>query len=675
VERSLIIEAIGHAARKRRLLDADQVSRLTDVLRSRGLDSAERLRGWLASANGMSVALARELLKIMARSDQPSFGAYQPIAHLANGGMGSVWLASNRSRDGLVVVKAMRKDVAENEEFQKRFARETRIMMETEDPGVVRCLDTGKTSDDSLFMVLEFVEGGDLKDLAENRGVPEAMALQIIFQITGALNAAHSRQLVHRDIKPANIFAYPDGRAKLADFGIARSTSESRTRLTMMGALVGSPPNMSPEQVIGDDHLDIRSDIYSLGTVLYFALTGKDCFTGRLQEVLHAQRNSPVPDARKIKPDITQATIDIIAKCMQKKREDRYQTPSILAEAVASALKALGQVPGSLANQSALPPNALVAATAQDREMTETMLARLVSNDSTKKGDSSVILGQKTPTGFPSPTPFRVPPADDPRELGTVVAPQTPIPGEVFTGDITTALTGSWLTLVGDDPNRLIMLYAKGRLDMGKLREPPIDICLRNYPLTEQREACLRVSRHHLDLIFDPARSALLLVDAGSGNGSVVDGAVLPPNQPLTLASERDFNVVVARAIQLRFRCIPRKSGRLTQLTGAPAASGNASCGLETEHLFDAVSITRPANRPEMAYAMVLRRISVGGPGSDLLVNGATSTAFSDIALFDGRWIYRLPQAGSPWQPITNGAALQCGGFRFSARPGSYEDF
>ncbi len=674
MERSLIIEAVGHAARKRRLLDADQVARLTDVLRTRGLDTAERLRGWLAGANGMSVALAREMLKILARSDQPAFGPYQPLAHLANGGMGSVWLAANRARDGLVVIKAMRKDVAENEEFKKRFARETRIMMEAEHPGVVRCLDTGASSDESLYMVLEFVDGGDLKDLAENRGVPEAMALQIVYQVTGALSAAHSRQLVHRDIKPANIFAYPDGRAKLADFGIARSTSESRTRLTMMGALVGSPPNMSPEQVIGDDHLDIRSDIYSLGTVLYFALTGKDCFSGRLQEILHAQRNSPVPDARKLKPELSQLTIDIIAKCMQKKREERYQVPQELGDALSAALKALGQVPGSLANQAVLPPNALTAASAQEREMSETMLARLVSSDATSKGDSSVILGQKTPTGFGAPG-FRSAPAQDPREIGTVVAPQTPVPGEAFTGNLSSALTGPWVTLAGDDPNRVIMLYAKGRIDMGKLREPPIDICLRNYPLTDQREACLRVSRHHLDLIYDPARSTLLLVDAGSGNGTTVDGAALPPNQPLSLASDREFNIIVARAVQLKLRCIPRKSGRLSQLTGAPPPSGGSACGLDTEHLFDAVSITRPGNRPEMAYAMVLRRISIGGPGSDLALHGATSTASCDLALFDSHWIFRSTQAGSAWQPLANGTVLQCGGLRLSARSGSYEDF
>jgi hypothetical protein len=91
--------------------------------------------------------------------------------------------------------------------------------------------------------------------------------------------------------------------------------------------------------------------------------------------------------------------------------------------------------------------------------------------------------------------------------------------------------------------------------------------------------------------------------------------------------------------------------------------------------LFDAVTITRPANRPEMAYAMVLRRLSIGGPGSDLMLHGATSTASCEIALFNSRWIFRLPQAGSPWQPLSSGALVQCGGLRLTARAGSYEDF
>jgi serine/threonine protein kinase len=190
LESSLIIDALGHAARKRRLLDPDQATRMVEVLRNRGLDSLERLRSWLAGSNGMSVALARELLKILARPDQPAFGAYKPVAHLANGGMGSVWLAANRAGDGLVVIKSLRKDIGESEEFQKRFARETRIMMELDGPGVVHCIDSGKASDQSLFMVLEFVDGGDLRDLAEGRGVPEVMALQFAYHVGMALSSS-----------------------------------------------------------------------------------------------------------------------------------------------------------------------------------------------------------------------------------------------------------------------------------------------------------------------------------------------------------------------------------------------------------------------------------------------------------------------------------------------------
>jgi serine/threonine protein kinase len=675
VDRPLIIEAVGHAARKRRLLEADQASRLTDALHNRGIETLERLRSWLAGSHGMSVTLARELLKILARADQPPFGPYQPLAHLANGGMGSVWLAANKSRDGLVVVKAMRKDVAESPEFHKRFARETRIMMDLDSPGVVRCLDSGKAADDALYMVLEFVDGGDLKDLAEGRGVPEVMALQFASHVAGALVAANRQQLVHRDIKPANIFTYADGRAKLADFGIARSTSEKRTMLTMMGAMVGSPPNMSPEQVIGERDIDIRSDIYSVGTVLYYALTGQECYQGRLQEVLHAQRTAPVPDVRAVLPTVSKATADIITACMQKKREDRYQTPEQLAEALAGALRALGQTSSAVLAMPELPPRRPPAAT-PEREMTETMLSRLITTDGNAHGDSSVMLGQKTPTGFMAAGPVGQA-ADGSRKPGTtVVERQTPVPGENLVGDLATAFAGPWLTLVGAQPGRLVMLFAKPRLDMGKLREPPIDLCLRNYPLTDQRhrDASLRVSRHHLDLIHDPARSAVVLVDAGSGNGTVVDGAPLPPNQPLTLAPDREHTAVVAGAVTLRLRAVARQSGRLAQLGGGLASSGTAACGLDTEHLFDGVAITRPANQPELAYAMVLRRLSIGGPGADLALHGATAERPCEIALFDGRWIWRTA-TGAPWQPLAAGARLVCSGLPFTARAGSYEDF
>ena len=640
-----------------------------DAMRNRGIESIERMRSWLAGSHGMSVTLARELLKMVARPDQPSFGPYLPLAHLANGGMGSVWLATNRSQDGLVVVKSMRRDTAENPEFQKRFVRETKIMMELDSPGVVRCLDSGAASDGTLYMVLEFVDGGDLKDLAEGRGVPEAMALQFTCHVATALNEAHRRSLVHRDIKPANIFTYTDGRAKLADFGIARSTSEQRTMLTMSGAMIGSPPYMSPEQVIGAADIDIRSDIYSLGTVLYYALTGKDCYQGRMQEILHAQRTAPIPDVRAVIPAISQATADIIRTCMAKDRKDRYQDPAALAAAVAAALTALGHAPNANLEMFHVPARPNVAPT-PEREVTEGMLSRLIDTDSNAQGDANALLAQRTPTNFPA---GQFPPPG--KDSGTTVTPAAAPVGESLQGDLATALTTPWLTLAGEQPGRLVMLFAKTRLDMGKLREPPIDLCLRNYPLDQHRDACQKVSRHHLDVVYDVARSTVVLIDAGGGNGTTVDQVRLTPNQPLTLSAGRDYQTLAAGAVELRVRSIAQRKGRITQLAGATPATSASICGLDTEHLCDAVTLLRPSNQTQVAYALVLRRIAIGGSGADLPINGATTAAACEIALFAGHWIWRVADSAESWKPLTNGTKLTLGGMNFTVRPGTYEDF
>ena len=654
----LIIQAIGHAARKRRLLDPDQANRLADALTQRGLDSLERMRAWLSGANGISVTLARELLKSLARPEQAPFGPYQPFAHLANGGMGSVWLAADRAQTGLVVVKAMRKDVAGNDEFRKRFARETKIMMQIDHPGVVRCIDSGTAADEVLYMVLEFVDGGDLKDLAEGRGVPEGLALQIASHLAGALGAAEQHHLIHRDVKPANIFAYPDGRAKLADFGIARSTDNDQTALTMQGTIVGSPPNMSPEQISGEVDLDIRTDIYSLGSVLYYALAGVDCFTGRMQEILVAHKSAPVPDIRKVRPEVSALTADLISRCLQKKRDQRFANPAELSAAINAALVGIGLTPGTSQNLPVLPPRAPMPPSPQ-QEMTETMLIRLTAAGADVSGDSTAMLAQRTPTSF--------------RAVGANQPPGTEAPSLI--GDLGTALGGSWVTLAGAEAGRAVMLWAKPKLSLGKLREPPIDLCIRSYPLAEQREACMRVSRHHLDLQLDPTGGLPTLADVGSGNGTVVDGQPLPPNRPLALRPDQDYQVVVAGVVTLRLRALSAIGQPVRTLTGTPASRGSAPCGIDTAHQVGAILITRPSNRPELTHALVGRSIAIGGEPQGLQLSGATVPASCEISQFDGRWIWRERRGQGPWRPLTSGTSLLCGGLPLIARAGSYEDF
>jgi hypothetical protein len=658
-----VAEALGHTARKRRILDPLQSTRLVEVLTSRGLATLERVRSWLSQADGLSTTLAKELVKYLARPDQPAFGSHRPLAHLATGGMGNVWLATGDD-GGLVVVKTMRRDLAGADELRHRFAREQRIMQEIDHPGVVRCLGGGE-SEGTPFMVLEFVPWNDLKELAEGRGVPEALALSIVRDIAGALGEAHRRKLVHRDLKPANLFAASDGRAKLADFGIARSTATSSTVLTMQGALVGSPAYMSPEQVIGASGIDIRSDIYALGAVLFFAITGHECYQGRFQEVLHAHRTAPVPDLRAIRPGVAAATSAIVSRCMQKDPAARYADPAALVEAVDQALATLGQRPG--APMPAVLAERPPATPTPDAELTETMLARMLTSGSYRKRDSyAELVREPTPTAF---APVRG--TDE-----TVIAPGshgTPAPGERLDGGLDQALASPWLSLAGDD-GQLLMLFAKPRLLMGKLREPPVDICLRNYPTTTFKEDCLKVSRQHLSLGYDLVRAAVLMEDVGSGNGTQLDGTPVPPKAQRAIDHSRDHALVVAGAVALTLHVHPRQGVRQLHLEGAPPSNGAAPCGLDTDHLFDAVTITRPRNRPELAYALVLRRLSIG-TGAMLVPHGVSGAGACELTQFQGRWLWRVLEPGAPWRALTLGTTIAVGGIRYAARPGDYEDF
>jgi serine/threonine protein kinase len=659
-----LVVALGHTARKRRILDPLQSARLGEVLTSRGLTDLERVRRWLSEADGLSTALAKELLKHLARPEQPAFGLYRPLAHLATGGMGNVWLAAGPDQK-LVVVKAMRRDLSGADEMRARFARELRIMQEIDHPGVVRGLGGGEV-DGTPYMVLEFVPWDDLKELAEGRGVPEPLALTILHHVAGALAEAHRRKLVHRDLKPANLFASPDGRAKLSDFGIARSTAQSSTVLTMQGALVGSPAYMSPEQVIGASSIDIRSDLYALGAVLFFALTGRECYQGRFQEVLHAHRTAPVPDVRAVRPAVSQATAALIARCMAKQPEERFPDPAALLAAVDAALTALGQQPGAPMTPAPLAPRPPATPT-PDAQATETMLARMLTGGGYQKRDSyAELVKVPTPTGF---TPIT---AND----ETIVAPGshgTPAPGERLEGGLDGALVSPWVTLAGDG-ERMLMLFAKPKLLLGKLREPPVDVCLRNYPTTTFKDDCLKVSRQHCQLGYDLVRAAVLLEDVGSGNGTTLDGAAIAPKTMKTLDHGKDHAVLVAGAVALTMHVHARQGVRQLELAGTTASNGGAACGLDTDHLFDAVTITRAKNRPELAYALVLRRLTLGADAM-LKPHGASGTGACTIALFNGRWIWRTHEPGAPWKALTLGTKLMIGGLIYSARPGVYDDF
>ncbi len=723
---TLIVRALAQTAQKRRLLTNGSAARFEDFATAKGVATVDDARKWLASGDGLSGDLAKRLSALLPPPSQPTFGHYQPLMHLADGGMGSVWLAGTPD-GGMVVVKTQRRNLPTNldssqaNEVVKRFEREARITQQLKHANVVRCLDNGVASDGSLYMVLEYVDSGDLKDLVERRGgLPEGLALAIVYQVVDGLAEAHRIHLIHRDIKPPNIFVSGDGRAKLADFGIARTTDQSRTMLTMEGAIIGSPLYMSPEQVLSDPTIDIRSDIYAMGAVLYFALAADAPYHGTLQEVLHKHRTAPVPDVRSVRAVVGPWTAGIITRCMQKDRKDRYQDPTALRTDLGEALARLGltaaqaeeadedtrsgdlsgahgafipkkpktEVPIGGATTSTHAPDATITADLRGGVQSTTEVTLVADLRSLQAGDHEADGGITVDSNTVHTLAGRMLREIDPHDAPTINDPlpdsrratdaqaATLCSHERLEGDLAQALTGDWLTLVptGDGDATAIMLLARTRVVLGKLREAPVDVCVRNYPIPTHKESCLRISRQHVAIALDAVEGRAVVEDLNAPNGTHLDGVTLKPGTSSHLDNNGENVLVLAGVVTLRLRAIARSGPARQLLAGAPPSNGAAGPGLDVEAPLDAVLLTRPENRPEMAYAMVLRRLRLGGPGSDLVLAGARTKASCEIGRFAGHWIWR-PTVEAPWKPLSASTTLDCGGKTLKAVAGAYEQF
>ncbi len=731
MDQSVIIDALVQVARKRRLLAAGPAQRLGDYAKQKGLANLDDLRRWLKSGDGLSAHLANQLLELVPTSDTKPLGPYIPLAHLADGGMGSVWMACSPKNE-LVVVKTMKRnlpagiDKSHGTEFMRRFEREAKITMQLTHPNVVRCLDSGQAEDGTPYMVLEYVDSGDLKDLVERRGgLPEGLALAILYQSADGLAEAHRIHLIHRDIKPPNIFVNQAGQAKLADFGIARSTESNRTMLTMEGAIVGSPLYMSPEQIVTDPNLDIRSDIYALGAVLYYCLAGAAPFDGKLQEVLHKHCTASIPEIRKLRPVICEQTAQIISTCMQKERGKRFKDPEELRSAIANVLVKLGLTPKSAIEEdtrqgdlsgregAAFTPSSdmptvatnlnkhadqatIVADLRGGSNLDATMAADLLDAEPTVPMSSSDImtiaanlLALDDPAGVPSATmATRAMPASGGSDARTQTLATAVVGGplrftrpklpERLDGTLDLAITGDWLSLLPEnatDPAGVV-LFARPKMVMGKLREAPVDLCLRYYPVATFKDSLQRISRNHLCLRYDAVENRCVVDDQGSPNGTMLDGITVKPSQSVPLENDVENVLVVANVVVLRLRPVPRRVDPQPALDGAPAASGTVPCGIEHGHGYDAVVITRPENRPEMAYAQVLRQITIGGPGAQLALAGARTRAACQIGCYDGKWLWRpVETQPAPWKALAPGTKLDCGGKILVAQVGSYTHF
>src|SRR5450631_2019771 len=261
-----------------------------------------------------------------------NLGRYEVISELGQGAMGVVYKALDPLIDRVVAIKTINLGLAldEKEEYEARFYQEAKAAGRLSHPNIVTIFDLGK-SGDVAYIAMEFLQGRELRDiLNDTQTLPVADVLSIVSQVAIGLAYAHEHGIVHRDVKPANIMVGADVHVKITDFGIARM--ESASVRTQTGMVLGSPKYMSPEQVIGKQ-IDQRSDIFSLGVVLYEMLTGKAPFIGEnVNAIMYQTLNSIPPPPGSINSTVPDMLNFIVAKALAKGLEDRYQSAKELAD-------------------------------------------------------------------------------------------------------------------------------------------------------------------------------------------------------------------------------------------------------------------------------------------------------------------------------------------------------
>jgi serine/threonine-protein kinase len=298
------------------------------------------------------VRLRMEQHRTMARQ----LGSYQVGELLSRGGMGEIYRAEHRMLVRPAVVKLIRPkvlgdiDEAGRRRIRQRFNREAKVTAGLRSPHTVEVYDYGVTHDGTLYYVMEFLEGLDLEALVQKFGpVPPERAVHILLQVCDSLAEAHERGLIHRDIKPSNVCLSHYGSrvdlVKVLDFGLARSTDLARTDVQLTGeaTVLGTPAFMAPEQIVGTPAVGPRTDLYSLGCVAYWLVTGQLVFEGRrpIEVLTHHMSSPPVPPSRRSELEIPEALDRIILTCLEKDPNNRPESADALAKRLTAVLQPL----------------------------------------------------------------------------------------------------------------------------------------------------------------------------------------------------------------------------------------------------------------------------------------------------------------------------------------------
>lgn len=260
---------------------------------------------------------------------------------IGEGGMANVYLARDTILDRKVAVKVLRGDLAGDEKFVRRFQREALSASSLSHPNIVEIYDVGE-DDGNFYIVMEYIEGKTLKQLIKKRGVLSlSETMDIMLQLLDALATAHDSYIIHRDIKPQNIMIKESGLVKITDFGIAMALNSAQ--LTQTNSVMGSVHYLPPEQASGKGST-IRSDIYSLGILMFEMLTGKVPFKGDTAvEIALKHMKEPLPSVRTLNPVVPQSVENIILKAAAKNPKNRYRDVREMAEDIKTCLDASRQ--------------------------------------------------------------------------------------------------------------------------------------------------------------------------------------------------------------------------------------------------------------------------------------------------------------------------------------------
>src|SRR5918992_1380187 len=268
-------------------------------------------------------------------------GRYELEQKVGSGGMSKVYRAHDRLLERTVALKILHEHYSKDDEYIERFRREARAVAQLTHPNVVTVIDRGE-HEGRQFIVFEFIDGENLKQLVEREGpLPPRQVVELGLQIASALGSAHARGVVHRDVKPQNVILTDEGRPKVTDFGIARSSDVESVTLT--GTVMGTSEYLAPEQARGE-LVDFRSDVYSLGVILFELSAGEVPFRGE-NPVSVAMRHlhEPVPSVRERRPDVPARLDAAIRRAMAKDPEERFGSMDELIAELEACRRALGE--------------------------------------------------------------------------------------------------------------------------------------------------------------------------------------------------------------------------------------------------------------------------------------------------------------------------------------------